>query len=212
MRKLLHERLREAIEEAKYDEYYDGFCKYKNEKGGIRTLGEEFASELADEIEKCYIPRPRFEDGEPIQVGDAFVQKIFDEETVLQQIGIALYGNLGNMVWFPEEIVPRPEHKVKVFDADGVEIKDGDEVWSIETGKYGVVSKVGFFKTAFSIGNIMLEGVREPYFGYYFTHREPDSLEKIRDDMMAAHEDWKSDPNTLVEFADRITAIMERDQ
>ena len=42
------------------------------------------------------------------------------------------------------------------------------------------------------------------------THKEPDSLEKLRDDLMAAHESWDGDPNKLVDYADRLTALMER--
>ena len=42
------------------------------------------------------------------------------------------------------------------------------------------------------------------------THRHPDSLEKLRDDMMAANECWDGDPNKLVDYADRLTALIER--
>lgn len=56
MKKLLHERLREYGSNCRAD-YTD-------------WLSQRHANELADEIEKYYIPRPRFEDGEPVQFGD----------------------------------------------------------------------------------------------------------------------------------------------
>lgn len=37
--------------------------------------GSEVLNALADRIEREYIPRPRFEDGEPVQFGDYFVSK-----------------------------------------------------------------------------------------------------------------------------------------
>lgn len=144
MNKLLHERLREIAESVgcKGCEHLTSIVGAGcNEFDTCADCINAVATAIADEIEKYYIQRPRFEDGEPVQVGDAFVQKVFDEETVLQKIGIALYSKLGNMVWFPDEVVQRPEPKV--LDSDGIEIKVGDTVWIVKTGVKGTVKNVG---------------------------------------------------------------------
>ena len=54
------------------------------------------------------------------------------------------------------------------------------------------------------------DGYCEDHNANRLTHREPDSLEKLRDDLMAAHESWDGDPNKLVDYADRLTALIER--
>lgn len=65
MKKLLHERLREVGK--------NEVCTWPilfSVTGTDDALYSTFANDLADEIEKYYIPRPRFEDGEPVQFGD----------------------------------------------------------------------------------------------------------------------------------------------
>lgn len=264
MNKLLHERLREG---GLYNYITDEDCSVT-----ACSKYEQFvANKIADEIEKYYIPRPRFEDGEPVQVGDAFVQKIFDEETVLQKIGIDLYSKLGNMVWFPDEVVQRPE--LKVLDSDGIEIKVGDTVWIVKTGVKGTVKNVGgnradiewddgrwsgdinaknltHEKPVFAsdgerikVGDTVWDidsgekltvvefanrehsiiqcsheddGYCDDFDAYKLTHREPDSLEQLRDDLrdlvpfMPADE-FMVNASDLISITNRLTAIMERD-
>lgn len=66
MKKLLHERLREAAKNGVSNiETYD-------ENIVVSLLKDEELS-LANEIEKYYIPRPRFDNGEPVQFGKEFV-------------------------------------------------------------------------------------------------------------------------------------------
>ena len=108
MKKLLHERLRE------WAKSYPHLQQVLATKGGFVCSLDDcvdnlFAS-MANEIEKYYIPRPRFEDGEPVQFGDSFIQKCVNEEVELDKIGISLFTKDGlNMVWFPDEVVSRPE-------------------------------------------------------------------------------------------------------
>ena len=63
MKKLLHERLRNRtrIEQG---------CVETDSGVTITALNKNEMLALADEIEKYYIPRPRFEDGEPCNIGD----------------------------------------------------------------------------------------------------------------------------------------------
>lgn len=63
MEKLLHERLRMAG-------FYDGVKL----GGKFEQIATPVAKALADEIDRCYIPRPRFEDGEPIQFGNCEIE------------------------------------------------------------------------------------------------------------------------------------------
>jgi hypothetical protein len=98
---------------------------------GGKTVSEWLA-DVADQIERETLPRPRFEDGEPVQFGDKYVDKYGNVATadtvVVSNHGFTLY-NRGSATHFKlTESVKRPV--AKVLDADGVEIKVGDEVWS----------------------------------------------------------------------------------
>lgn len=200
MEKLPHERLRE-----------DGLYNYiTDEECSVTACSkcEQFvANKIADEIEKYYTPRPRFEDGEPIQIGDAFIQKCINEEVELDKIGIILFAKDGlNMVWFTDEVVQRPESKV--LDADGVEIKVGVTVFENNSP---IPLKV---VTVYGDGDICAVGDRgicSKLDSSNYSHREPDSLEKILDDLTAYRENQVANNDTLIKIEFRLAAIMERD-
>lgn len=72
MEKLLHERLREIADEKEDEPYSSGIIEALCKEFGVCENKSSYAIDLnnclkaiADEIEKFYIPRPRFEDGEP---------------------------------------------------------------------------------------------------------------------------------------------------
>lgn len=134
----MHERLREwakrsnrpeldAAEEITQAYVDDYFCD-------MQTLFREFA----DEIERYYIPRPRFENGEPVQFGDVVQSESGEADRVYI---MTFYGNGsallrdGTPVDICEldngEFIKRPTPKV--LDADGVEYKQGQTVWSTDT-------------------------------------------------------------------------------
>ena len=211
MKKLLHERLREIK---------NSDCESLAAVAGVKchafcnryACHKEIYKALADEIEKYYIPRPRFEDGEPVRVGDSFIQKCINEEVELSKIGIALYtSDCLNMVWFPDEVVPRPAPKV--LDADGVEIKVGDTIYSTQTGvKLTVIEIIN--QNGHNLRVRFDDGTMSYAMGNLYTHREPDSLEKLRDDIA----EWRADvaiPGNgwdikTAEWCDRLTALIER--
>lgn len=201
MEKLLHERLRDT----------DNTCRFVRTKGFRCYLSKDLACELADEIEKYYIPRPRFEDGEPVQFGDEV------EDGTIHEIAFWDDGTIILLDETPETIyevsagcfIKRPEPKV--LDSDGVEIKVGDTVW-VKNSPFEPLLVSGF-----KDGRVLMSYHNETSLGYKptsLTHREPDSLEKLRDDMNyciiegtypgTAHE-------YLCQCAKRLTAIMERD-
>lgn len=178
---------------------------------------------ITDWINRWFVPRPLYDDGSPVQFGDE-VELHYRGGGCDKGLMQSFHPNSGP-VWIlsfvgcnherlcrydsENDVLKRPVRKM--LDADGVEIKVGDTVWHIESPERKMT--VDSFQDAISIGKF----VRCTFNGYIdnfnprsLTHREPDSLEKLRDDLMAAHESWNGDPNKLVVYADRLAAIMER--
>lgn len=106
----------------------------------VRNMPMKDGETLDEWLDRWTVMRPRFDNNEPIQEGDPFIQKFSGEEAVLHHVGIALYAeeNGPNAVWLPNETVPRPA--AKVYGADGVEIKAGDTVYQVDTGREYEVS------------------------------------------------------------------------
>lgn len=214
MKKLLHERLREAA---------------KNGVSSIETCDENIVVSLlkdeelslADEIEKYYIPRPRFEDGEPVQRTDKVDwENLRDYHpqspwmiTAIRNDGTPI-ATAGDKVVAVAKItddgfVKRPEPKV--LDAEGIEINVGDTVWLTTSGNKLRVDGFTPWKYV-RCSNPEIDGDHEAGLNFApesLTHREPDSYEKVRDDILDTCEPITS--VTKQEWADRLTAIMERD-
>lgn len=102
---------------------------------------------------------------------------------------------------------PQLTHIKPVFDADGVRICVGDTVWYLfESGiKITVESFRSEMGTTFVCGDgysLRPENV---------THREPDSLEKLRDEMTRKRQALNAPSmDELETWVDRLTALMER--
>ena len=200
MKKLLHERLRECSRK----EHVLELIEFPD-----NGLWEDFAERFADEIERYYIPRPRFEDGEPVRFGDEIdfagtelsVKRFSytdDGYVTVSGVGIGQRHLLN-------EPFKRPQPKV--FDADGVEIKVGDTVW-----KNGISQDKAHVETIHDDGTItvrffdgMVGNLHSPL---EYTHKEPDSLEKLRDDM-ASWNDLRM-KTFCMEWIDRLSALIER--
>lgn len=206
MEKLLHEQMRE----------------WSNDPAPLTCVFAKLDAEsdcdllkaLADEIERQYFPRPRFEDGEPVQFGgvalfhgnDFTIQKII----YYQDGSVTICDTHGNGHSYRQGgSVQRPA--TEVCDADGVEIKVGDTVWPIDNPKMNMIVDnlqriYGHEVTA----NCEFEGEFYNFCLDRLTHREPDTLEKLRDDMVAA---LKESPDACFmnsEYADRLAALIER--
>lgn len=96
-------------------------------------------------------------------------------------------------------------HEQPVFDADNKRIKVGDTVWHVGTGAKHLVEELT------GDGGIYIDRSSLTWSGDMFTHREPDSLEKLLDDMhtfVAAKHPASSE--TLGGYCDRLTALIER--
>lgn len=89
---------------------------------------------------------PRFEDGEPVRLGDHWHEDGFDESiTRIDSIefaedGVRFENEYADPFYRYGERVKRPAPKV--LDADGAEIRVGDTVWSVDSGTRYTVEKV----------------------------------------------------------------------
>lgn len=225
MKRLPHEKLREAAKtEADERNYYP--CVVAAKDFGAMddtryTTEVKLLNAIANEIEKYYIPRPRFDDGEPVQRYDKVDWENYEDchpqspwiITAIRYDGRPI-ATAGDKVVAVAKIsddgfIKRP--KPKVLDADGVEIKVGDTVW----GKYsGVEHEVIGFDSCDGLLCVSIRNVETGSTGgsspNLLTHREPDSLEKLLVDLRGAA-DFIPSKEYLKHLADRLTAIMERD-
>lgn len=183
---------------------------------------------IADEIEKFYIPRPRFEDGEPVQFGDEYkwadanIRKITGfgvTENGAPYVTCAFDGLGMSDAMIYSGSLKRP--KPKVLDADGVPIEEDDTVYGMGRKQHRYTVQIPY-----SVDNEDGERFCVQCYDHddgiiawcdpsMLTHREPDSMEKVRDDIA----EWRADvaiPGNgwdikTAEWCDRLTAIMERD-
>lgn len=197
MEKLPHERLREG---GLYNYITDEECSVT-----ACSKCEQFvANKIADEIEKYYIPRPRFEDGELACENDVFVDGLGDEHTIsLIEPAFKIWDTDNCFVRY-KNLLKRPEPKV--LDAEGNEIKVGDTVFENNSP---IPLKV---VTVYGDGDISAVGDRgicSKLDSSNYSHREPDSLEKLLFELRGV--DFIPSKEYLNHIADRLIAIMERD-
>lgn len=220
MKKLLHESMRDGADRAEKER-----CLYNltdNDKH-IATLCPNEARALAAEIEKYYIPRPRFEDGEPVQLGDEYEWA----DTSLRRItgfGMTEQGEPYITCAFDGRGIcdakicdgPLKRPEPKVLDADGVEIKEGETLYfTDETSQPGLEHNVAYITFRDDRDRPILvwdiEGGWMP--PNKLTHREPDSLEKLLSRMedYAQKNEGYVDGSKVGDFSKELRAIMERD-
>ena len=150
------------------------------------------AGQLLAEIEREYLPRPRFEDGELVDIGDQFE---FDGESFhIRDLHVGLDKKTyivardrdGLFDMEPGERVKRPDPEV--LDADGVPIRKGDTVW-YEGERYRVTDVYmldgedpGVDLESFStVMGEPTETITNAW-NKLVTHKQPDSLERIEAD------------------------------
>lgn len=176
---------------------------------------------LADRIENEYLPLPCDEEGKPWKVGDPVITTNHGEATVAGYLfdgtewflrcrfgrGITIY-NVSTSCKRPD--LPK-------LDVDGEKIEVGDTVYEVETGLESLVTSTTMMD---SDGNTICckDGCigELHYKPHELTHREPDSLEKIRDFVRDEHENDRiaackgSYIPVLQEIDDRLTVLIER--
>lgn len=226
MKKLLHERLYAAAE----DYIRTGDVCHIDVAGKPIYMPSNLANALAEEIEKYYIPRPRFEDGEPVQFGDEFadcsgnphtLHEIRYRDKAAAGLGAKClleanttspkdYDGISFNLW-DGQTVKRPEPKV--LDADGVEIKVGETVWCVYHTERFVVEDIHEASGVMFV-NVRGDGEHRTCFKpHELSHREPDSLEKLLERMesYAQKNEGYVDGSKVGDFSKELRAIMERD-
>lgn len=189
----------------------------ENSSKALRSYAAEIRKPLRDDetvvdwLNRWYIPRPVFDDGEPCNVGDevefpqpAAVKKVLSFIAGEDGITSANVGLSSGPVAIYAGKVKRP--KPKLLDADGIEIKVGDTVW-VKNSPFEPLLVSGF-----KDGRVLMSYHNETSLGYKptsLTHSEPDSLEKLLAELRGV--DFIPSKEYLNHIADRLTAIMERD-
>lgn len=154
MTKLLHERLREYMKDGVLIDHESPLTQALEHYKLTPRLGSVyvescFFKKLADEIEREYIPRPRYEDGEPVQFGDSAKRdfgtddaKNIDKFVFYSGGTVDVCGSNGHFSTSRngkglKRLTP------KILDADGVEIKVGDTVYNLEDKwEQGIVESI----------------------------------------------------------------------
>lgn len=185
--------------------------------------GEDFGAWL----ERCAIPRPRFDDEEPVQSSD------------MEEIGaMATYRVYMDGSWefepdkYEDETSPKPwdaqfgtrNDRVKrpapeALGADGLPIKVGDAMWSLSGAGPLTVTSLHTDDPTPDGGDspwadLDDDGLYSWIYAGSLTHTPPDTLERLRDDIA----EWRADcanPGSgwdvkTAEWAARIDAIIRR--
>ena len=189
--KTLVERLIEAkpVSCADFARMFDIECQEQKDCIACKHI---VCCSIANAIEGEYIPRPRYEDGEPVQFGDIYTDKHGREwKNGIKSIHIDCNGDfslhdntIGNVgryeVFGQDRRVKRP--KPEVLDADGIPIRVGDTIWAISEH----IIKGPMTVTAVEPGMVSYKTEYGTCGRYYtigeITHKEPDSLERIEED------------------------------
>ena len=147
---------------------------------------------IADRIEREYLPRPRFEDGELVDVGneiDANGTRVKIKTYVVDDDGLTTFLDGKSTLGYDlEPGKPAKRWKPEVLDADGMPIKVGDHVWW-KDGREFVITAVNRGVNTEAIEPV--PGRCSSHVNFdprEFTHKQPDSLERIEED--AREELW----------------------
>lgn len=153
---------------------------------------------------------PRFEDtGDHVMVGDAYIDGSGDCNIIVAvricDACVDLVGEDAFLTGFkPGERVKRPVQSV--LDADGVEIKVGDTVWTLD-GLEGVVTKVenGAAYIAYESDYAQREEADN------LTHTRPDSWERLEEDAEKNPFDYCKDVGHRLDTCENSEAYKARD-
>lgn len=203
----LFRRIADEID-AEKREITEGYARqsWMNPADAIAKLatGEIEWPELKEAIDRYYLPRPLFEDGELVSIGDEVEIFRIKRKVTAYQVSCndSIYmsvGDGGTHVFESEYRFKR--HKPQVLDADGVPIEVGDTVWTINVPKGHDKRTVKGFKTFEEMGITDVQSTHAVLFeetgwmgNLRVTHREPDTQERIdRDALKSYNEYWGCD-------------------
>lgn len=155
------------------------------------ATGEIEWSEIKEAIDRYYLPRPLFEDGEPVEVGDSVELNGYTREVTGLHVScdgkVTMNVKDGSSFTFDREIPLFKRPKQPVLDADGVPIGVGDTVWNVFDDQKRTVIGLRGGKAHVESG----PGIEFFEAGHELTHREPDTQERIdRDALKGEYEYW----------------------
>lgn len=183
--------------------------------------GEDFGAWL----DRCAIPRPRFEDGEPVQFGELVSSNLFGAVKVsaieFTEDGTHVKdepdGDWSTSLEVTTSRLKRPAPEV--LGADGKPIKVGDAMWSLSGAGPLTVTSLHTDDPTPDGGDspwadLDDDGLYSWIYAGSLTHTPPDTLERLRDDIA----EWRADcaiPGSgwdakTAEWAARIDAIIRR--
>lgn len=159
-------------------------------------------------------------DGVEIKVGDTVYRESDGEKLTVKSVFVDIIcgGCFTSEEFGVGYLAKYFTHERPVFDAEGVRIRKGDTVWSVADKSRGTVVSIILDNTwhGYPVKVAWDKGDEGFYPGDAITHREPDSLKKLRDDMrkygtnFEIASGWPHDKSKYTEFADRLTALIER--
>lgn len=183
--------------------------------------GEDFGAWL----ERCFLPRPRFEDGEPVQFGELVGSNLVGAVKVsaIEFTEDGTYvkdepdGDWSTSLEVTTNRLKRPAPEV--LGADGLPIKVGDAMWSLSGAGPLTVTSLHTDDPTPDGGDspwadLDDDGLYSWIYAGSLTHTPPDTLERLRDDIA----EWRADcarPGSgwdvkTAEWAARIDAIIRR--
>ena len=175
----LVEQIRDMVEKSREHDNYPTFnanCLVDDHCESSEEFERELFTVIADRIEREYIPRPRFEDGDIVDVGD--MVRWSDEKSKRVE-SFAVCTNLEGCCGINGNVLRRP--LTEVLDADGVPIEVGDVVWFVGGSEYFYVLGIesdGEVHVGRNDGTSTDAGVSPGD----LTHKKPDTLERIEED------------------------------
>lgn len=165
--------------------------------------------DLAAFIDEYFLPRPLFEDGTPVKVGDEFALRgeVCNEVSVFYVYDDGSFA-INNFRYDQDQRVMKPEEKTEALDADGVPIEVGDELY-LTDGFIIKLKCVGFSND----GLVKITGW-ESSEGWVpirveaneLTHKKPDSWEQLEEDARLGACDYCA---TVLGINTRKTAVSE---
>lgn len=203
------------IDEERAAAYSDGFFAGKN--AANRSLWCDMAAAkswparkedetIREYISRCFLPLPRYEDGEPVRPCDEWKAILMS----LDGARFQLLEDYPDGLCFTGDLVKRSATEEP--GADGKPIKVGETVYLVNDGIEGTVKELRDGEKAYIE---WCDGTFTPgVLCKNLTHIPPDTLERLRDDIA----EWRADcakPGSgwdakTAEWADRIDAIIRR--
>ena len=181
------------------------------------AMGKDGYESLSEIVDRYYLPRPLFEDGEPVQLGDRCIMMNGTPDiasSFAYTKGDADYVRINGHRMELHERVKRP--KRQVLDADGVPIEVGDKVWW-DKGHFNPHTVKSLHPDNVLTNHVEIEASdgAQSYRVHpsHLTHSEPDSLEKLLERMEDYAQKYEGyiDGSKVGDFSKELRALIKLD-